>query len=87
MMEPDELEDIQEQADIVGYLTPREYARLRSMHPQQVYAYIRKGIIETEHCRCGRRVVNVEEADKALSPEEKARRRELAARDARSAFD
>src|SRR5688572_16622885 len=33
--------EIQDQADVVGYLTPIEYARLRKMAAQMVYYYIR----------------------------------------------
>jgi hypothetical protein len=56
------IEELQEQADEVGFLTPREFAKLVNIAPQQVYAWIRKGVIESERCKCGRRVVEVERA-------------------------
>lgn len=60
----DELED---QAEIVGQLTPREYAQLRGMAPQLVYYYIRQGVLETFLCLCGRKVINVAKSDQALA--------------------
>lgn len=47
-------------------LSPIEYARFRDMAPQMVYYYIRQGVIEVEVCVCGRKVVSVEDTDKAL---------------------
>lgn len=47
-MQLDELADAKK-------LTPREYAKLRSMTPQLVYYYIRTGRIKKESCDgCGR---------------------------------
>jgi hypothetical protein len=75
MLSPEDFErlDLEDQAEEVGYLTPREYAKLRGMAPQLVYYYIRTGVIKDELCRCGRRVVQVSTADEAL--QEKARQR------------
>jgi hypothetical protein len=56
------IDELQEQADEVGFLTPREFAKLVSIAPQQVYSWIRKGVIESERCKCGRRVVHVARA-------------------------
>lgn len=53
-------------------LSPIDFAKLMGMRPQMVYYYIRNGVIETEMCRCGKRVVNVEAAKAALE----ARRKE-----------
>lgn len=53
-------------------LTPIDFARLVGMRPQMVYYYIRNGVIETEWCNCGRKVVNVEAAKAAIE----ARRKE-----------
>lgn len=53
------VEELQEQADEVDYLTPRELAKLLGVHPQQVYTWIRKGQLEAERCKCGRTVVCV----------------------------
>jgi predicted site-specific integrase-resolvase len=61
-----ELLDIKEQAEEVGFLTPREYAKIRGIAPQMVYYHIRNKRIEVEHCRCGRKIINVEEADKVF---------------------
>src|SRR5215467_11712014 len=60
------IEELQEQADEVDFLTPREFAKLIDVAPQQVYAWIRKGIIQDERCKCGRRVVQVSRAQKTL---------------------
>jgi hypothetical protein len=62
-----ELDDIQEQADEIGYLTPREYAKLNGLNPQLVYYYIRTKKIEVEHCKCGRKVIHIEAADKVFA--------------------
>jgi hypothetical protein len=59
-----ELEDIADQAREVGKLTPREYAKLNGMAPQLVYYYIRTKKLELEYCLCGRRVLDVNTADK-----------------------
>lgn len=68
MEEPDlELDDIREQAELVGALTPIEFARLNSMAPQQIYKWIREGHIKTFHCQCGRKVVNVEDAQAVVN--------------------
>jgi hypothetical protein len=84
---PDDLDDIREQAEEVGFLTPREYAKIRGMAPQMVYYYIRNGVLETEHCRCGRRVLDVAKADNDLQAKEEARRSKLDARDIGSTLD
>ena len=74
MDDPDfELADIAEQAEIVGKLSPREYAKLRGTTPQSIYYHIRNKTIELEYCVCGRRVVDVAKADASL--QEKARQR------------
>lgn len=61
-----ELDDIAEQANEVGFLTPREYAKLRGLNPQLVYYYIRTKKITPELCKCGRKVIEVKLADEAL---------------------
>jgi len=68
-----ELFDIADQAEVVGFLTPIEYAKLRGMSSQLVYYYIRNKVIETEPCRCGRTVVSVSQADAALQAKAVAR--------------
>lgn len=68
-----ELMEIQDQAEAVGFLTPREYAKLRDISPQLVYYYIRNKVIETEQCRCGRTILSVDKADTALQAKKIAR--------------
>jgi hypothetical protein len=59
-----ELLDIEDQANEVGKLTPREYAKLRFMTPQNVYYHLRKKDgLEIETCICGRKVIDVKKAD------------------------
>jgi hypothetical protein len=60
------IEELQEQADEVDYLTPREYSKLISVAPQQVYQWLRKGVLKDERCQCGRRVICVSLANKTL---------------------
>lgn len=45
-------------------LPPIQYAKLRGLYPQKVYAAIRAGKVEAKPCDCGRKVVIVAEADK-----------------------
>jgi hypothetical protein len=67
MDEPDfEMDDLAEQADEVGKLSPREYAKLRGLTPQLVYYYLRTGKIVEERCICGRKVIDVKLADEAM---------------------
>lgn len=82
-----ELEDIADQADIVGKLTPREYAKLRGMAPQMVYYYIRNKVVETEHCVCGRIVVDVKAANQAIQAKKEARSKPMDPGDDCPAFD
>lgn len=65
MFDEEELDrlELQDQADEVGKLTPREYARLRGMAPQLVYYHIRQDHIELETCICGRKVIDVASVD------------------------
>lgn len=64
-MDEAELEraEIEDQANEVGFLTPREYAKIRYMQPQLVYYHLREKHIQSEVCKCGRRVINVKEVD------------------------
>lgn len=68
-----ELDEIQEQADIVGTLTPRDYAKLRGMKPQLVYYYLRTEVLEEERCACGRKVLSVKKSDEALAAQKNKR--------------
>ena len=58
-----ELLEIEDQAETVGKLTPREYAKIRHMQPQLVYYHIRNGHFDLELCVCGRKVVDVAKTD------------------------
>lgn len=60
-IEADEREDALETS---GVATPVNYARSRSINPQNVYYHIRTGHLVVEFCACGRKVISVEEADK-----------------------
>lgn len=64
-MDEDEFErmEIEDQAQEVGKLTPREYAKIRFMQPQLVYYHLRNNHIEIELCVCGRKVIDVKKAD------------------------
>jgi hypothetical protein len=62
-MERDELQD---QMELLGKMTPREFAKLKCIAPQQVYYYIRSGKIEMEKCICGRHVIDTEKASEFL---------------------
>jgi|SRR5262245_41820715 len=72
-----ELAEIQDQAETIGYLTPREYAKARGMNPQLVYYYLRTGAIKDERCKCGRRVLNVHDTDETLQTKAATRGRVL----------
>jgi hypothetical protein len=58
-----ELMEIADQAEEVGKLTPREYAKLRGMQPQLVYYHLRQGNLKIENCLCGRKVIDVKATD------------------------
>lgn len=55
--------ELEDQAEVVGKLTPREYARLRHFTPQNIYHHIRQKHIEVELCQCGRKVIDVKKTD------------------------
>lgn len=60
------IEELQEQADEIDFLTPREFAKLMGVKPQQVYQWIRKDVLVAERCKCGRTVVCVSKAKATL---------------------
>lgn len=68
------IEEIEEQAEEVGKLTPIDFAKLIGKAPQLVYYYIRTGVIKDERCACGRKVVDVHSAREALETKESKRR-------------
>ena len=47
-------------------LPPAEYARKRNLTPQLLYYYIGKDVVQVTHCDCGRKVIDIEDADRAL---------------------
>ena len=52
-------------------ISVREYAIARGLQPQRVYYYIRTGKIEQRPCgECGRKVINIEQADAIFVPKE-----------------
>lgn len=59
-IEADELADY---ADTVTKLTPIEYARLRGIAPQLVYYRLRNRALKWHRCNCGRKVIDIAEAD------------------------
>lgn len=46
-----------------GLMTPIDYAKLRGIFPQKVYKAIKLGKLPSYRCQCGRRIINVKEAD------------------------
>lgn len=61
-IEADELAD---KIELTTHATPIEYARSRGMAPQKVYYALRnhKDKLNTEQCKCGRRVLDITLAD------------------------
>jgi len=55
-----------EQQHDVTKLSPVEYGKLRNIAPQLVYYHLREEHIAWDRCECGRKVINIEEADKYL---------------------
>ena len=60
-----ELEDMEYEGS--AYMPIRAYASYREVRPQLVYYWLRRGYIEDERCACGRRIIDVARADKALA--------------------
>jgi hypothetical protein len=48
------------------YMTPVQYSKVRPVHSPQIYAWIRNKQLGWKNCDCGRKVINVEEADELL---------------------
>ena len=48
------------------WMSPVQYAKIRPVHAPQVYGWMKNGTLEWKYCDCGRRVINVEEADELL---------------------
>ena len=54
-----------ERAD-ASILPPVQYARMRGIYPQRVYAALRNKKLETVWCPCGRRCIDVQTADEVF---------------------
>jgi hypothetical protein len=48
------------------FMTPVQYAKIRPVSSPQIYQWMRSGQLTWKHCDCGRRVIEVEEADTLL---------------------
>jgi len=61
-IQADELAD---KIELTTHATPIEYARSRGMSPQKVYYTLRNHAdkLNTEQCKCGRRVLDITKAD------------------------
>lgn len=44
-------------------LSPRDYGKMRGIAPQLVYYHLREGHLTWTHCECGRKVIDIDEAD------------------------
>jgi hypothetical protein len=49
-----------------AFLSPCSYAKIRPVSGPQVYGWIRTGQLNSKYCDCGRKVINVAEADDLL---------------------
>jgi hypothetical protein len=61
-----ELDDLKDELSLQTKATPINYAKARGMRPQKVYAALRSGKLTYQHCDCGRRVVDIAEADEVF---------------------
>lgn len=59
----DAIKAMQDDVEGATKLPPIQYAKLRGIYPQKVYAALRSTKLEWDRCNCGRRVVDVEAAD------------------------
>lgn len=48
------------------FLSPCSYAKIRSISGPQVYQWIRSKQLSWKYCECGRKVINVTEADNLM---------------------
>jgi hypothetical protein len=58
-----EADEAADRADVQTVMAPVDYARARGIKPQMVYYYLRTGKLTSSHCECGRRVIDIQEAD------------------------
>lgn len=45
------------------FMTPIQYSKIRPVQAPQIYGWMKRGYLNWKHCDCGRRVINVQEAD------------------------
>lgn len=62
MQEDEEADKLETQT----HATPIEYARSRGIRPQRIYYYLRNRKLVSSNCQCGRRVIDMAEADELL---------------------
>jgi hypothetical protein len=60
----DAIKAMEEDSTGATKLPPIQYAKLRGIRPQKVYAAIRNHRLEHIWCDCGRKVVIIDDADK-----------------------
>jgi hypothetical protein len=48
------------------FMTPIQYSKIRPILAPQIYGWMKRGLLTWKHCDCGRRVINVEEADELM---------------------
>lgn len=48
------------------FMTPVQYAKIRPVYAPQVYGWMKNGTLPWKYCDCGRKVINVEQADELL---------------------
>ena len=63
----DAIKAMEDDSEGATKLPPIQYAKLRGMYPQKVYAAIRKGKLPLVFCDCGRKVVVIDDADRFFS--------------------
>jgi hypothetical protein len=59
----DAIRAMEEDVEGATLLPPIQYAKLRGMYPQKVYAALRNKRLDYAICQCGRKCVSIEEAD------------------------
>lgn len=48
------------------FMTPVQYSKIRPVQAPQIYGWLNKGVLNWKRCDCGRKVINVQEADDLL---------------------
>lgn len=59
-------------------MTPREFAAKRNLQPQLVYYYLRTGALTEYKCECGRKVIDIAEADALFRAKHKKKQQKKA---------